>query len=76
MSDTWSDGFTDSGRNCHCGSGVYVLVNEYYGKCGVCGSTRLTQAGLNSQVSDERRELLEKIQAERDAYNAEHPGEV
>lgn len=76
MSETWSDGFTDVGRNCHCGSGVYVLVDEFYGKCGVCGSTRLTQAGIVRSQQKEHDILIAKMQAERDAYNAEHPGEV
>jgi hypothetical protein len=76
MSETWSDGFTDIGRNCHCGSGVLVLVDEYHGKCGVCGYEKLTMAGENKRDEKYRTELLAKMQAERDAYNAEHPGEA
>jgi hypothetical protein len=50
----FSDGFTDYGRNCACGSGVYVLVDEFHGKCGVCGATKLTQLGLNELHKEER----------------------
>jgi hypothetical protein len=73
--DTFSDGFTDIQRNCGCG-GVYVLVNEYVGKCGMCNSEKFTQAGLNVIQSREREAFLRKIEEERAAYNAEHPDEA
>lgn len=74
MLDELSDGLSE--RNCGCGSGVYVLMDPYYAKCGVCNSTKLTQLGLNRAQEKERAKMLAKMQAERDAYNAEHPGEV
>lgn len=61
MSDAWSDGFSDIGRNCGCGSGVYVLVDEFHGKCGVCGSEKLTQAGLNEANKEERAKVLKEL---------------
>jgi len=61
MFDAFSDGFTDTGRNCHCGSGVYVIVDEYHGKCGVCGSTKLTQAGINRKFREENPEEYARI---------------
>lgn len=76
MSDMWSDGFSDVGRNCGCGSGVYVLVDEFHGKCGLCNSTKLTQAGILKSQEKEHAELLAKMQKERDEYNAENPGEI
>jgi coenzyme F420-reducing hydrogenase beta subunit len=74
MFDGFSDGFTDIGRNCGCG-GVFVLVDQYHGKCGMCGQTKLTQAGHNKRDERERTILLAKMQKERDRYNALHPEE-
>jgi len=71
MSDAWSDGFSDIGRNCGCGSGVYVLVDEFHGKCGVCGSEKLTQVGMNKRDEVYREELFAKMQKERDEYNSQ-----
>jgi hypothetical protein len=72
--DSFSDGFTDIGRNCGCG-GVFVLVNPLYGKCGMCGQEKLTQAGHNKRDEKERMILINKMQEERDRYNALHPEE-
>lgn len=73
--DTFGDGFTDIGRNCGCG-GVFVLVDQFHGKCGMCNATKLTMAGENKRDEKYRKELLERMQKERDEYNALHPGEA
>jgi hypothetical protein len=71
-----SDGLSDEQRNCGCGQGVKVLVDPYHAKCGACNAISLTQLGLNKKYEKEREEMLRKMQEERDAYNAEHPGEI
>lgn len=65
MSDTFSDGFSDIGRNCGCG-GVYVLVDPFHGRCGMCNSTKLTQAGLNELHAEERAKILAALAVGRE----------
>lgn len=72
--DSFSDGFTDIGRNCGCG-GVFVLVDRFYGKCGLCNQEKLTQYGQNRRDEAVRNKILGDMQRERDEYNALHPEE-
>lgn len=64
MTDTFSDGFSDIGRNCGCG-GVYVLVDQYHGKCGMCNSTKLTNAGHNKANEAERAKIIAELNKDR-----------
>lgn len=71
-----TDGLSDSARNCECGAGVKVLVDQFHAQCGVCKATSLTPAGLKEANKEYYEDMYAKMQKERDDYNAEHPGEI